>query len=371
MIKIVNSLASFLLVLLISSCAQEKSGVTIEGTIDNASNLRVFVDEIKSNNSTMVLGQTEAGSNGSFSINFPEGLAEGIYRFRIGQQKIPLFLNGTEKVISINGKLNELENGGFTIEGCKGTADYGNAVSAYHNGAKDPNTIMNLIKNQENPLVSMQLAVQYLGTRADFLEVHKGIYDRIEGSDYKTLDYVKDYEQMITALERQHQMMLAQQKIRVGEIAPDIALPDPDGQVRKLSDLRGKVVLLDFWASWCGPCRKSNPHLVETYHKYKDKGFTVYSVSLDGLDSRTKSRYKDEAMIADQMEIQKQRWIKAIEADKLVWDSHVSDLKKWECEPAGEYGVRSIPRTFLIDRDGKIAAVNPRYNLEEELVKLL
>ncbi|MBT8228830.1 MAG: TlpA family protein disulfide reductase, partial [Bacteroidia bacterium] len=158
--------------------------------------------------------------------------------------------------------------------------------------------------------------------------------------------------------------------VQLGQPAPDIVLPDVDGKTRKLSDLKGSIVLLDFWASWCGPCRRANPHVVETYHKYKEQGFTVFSVSLDGLDARTKSRFP-EAQLDEQMKKQKQRWLDAIAKDKLEWDWHVSDLKKWDSSGAATYGVRSIPTTFLIDRDGNIAALNPRNNLEEEIKKII
>ena len=125
----------------------------------------------------------------------------------------------------------------------------------------------------------------------------------------------------------------------VGSIAPDLAFPDPDGNIRKLSDLRGKVVLLDFWASWCRPCRGENPHVVAMYHKYHDKGFEVYSVSLD----------RD-----------KESWKRAIAADGLVWPNHVSDLKYWSSEAARIYGVSSIPSTYLLDQNGRIIAKNLR-----------
>ncbi len=125
----------------------------------------------------------------------------------------------------------------------------------------------------------------------------------------------------------------------IGAMAPDLAFPNPDGKILKLSDLRGKVVLLDFWAAWCRPCRMENPNVVKDYHKYHDKGFEVFSVSLD----------KD-----------KNSWLKAIQDDGLVWPNHVSDLKYWSSEAAAIYGVTSIPATFLIGKDGRIIAKNLR-----------
>jgi thiol-disulfide isomerase/thioredoxin len=137
----------------------------------------------------------------------------------------------------------------------------------------------------------------------------------------------------------------------VGEAAPEITLPDPTGKNVSLSSLKGKVVLLDFWASWCGPCRKENPNVVNVYKKYKDKGFTVYSVSLDNA---------------------KANWVDAISKDNLIWTSHVSDLKGWKSSAAALYGVKGIPATFLIDQQGKIIAVNLRgETLEESLKSLL
>lgn len=124
----------------------------------------------------------------------------------------------------------------------------------------------------------------------------------------------------------------------VGAIAPDFEQNTPDGQPMKLSDLRGNVVLVDFWASWCGPCRRENPHVVKLYDKYKSKGFEVLGVSLD----RTKSK-----------------WENAIAKDKLTW-KHVSDLKGWKNQVAKQYSVRSIPHTILLDKDGRILARNLR-----------
>lgn len=137
----------------------------------------------------------------------------------------------------------------------------------------------------------------------------------------------------------------------VGDLAPDLVFPDPNGKTRKLSDLRGKVVLIDFWASWCRPCRMENPNVVKVYNNYKDKGFEVFSVSLDQ---------------------QKNSWTKAIKDDGLVWENHVSDLKYWHSEAASIYNVNAIPATFLIDEKGVIVAKNLRgQSLENALAKLL
>lgn len=124
-----------------------------------------------------------------------------------------------------------------------------------------------------------------------------------------------------------------------GMAAPDVQMKDRNGNVRKLSDLRGKVVLLDFWASWCRPCRMENPNVVRLYHKYHADGFEVFSVSLDN---------------------NRDAWLKAIQDDGLVWENHVSDLKGWTSSGGKLYGVASIPATVLIAPDGTIIARNLR-----------
>ena len=154
--------------------------------------------------------------------------------------------------------------------------------------------------------------------------------------------------------------------------APEIAMQDANGKILKLSDLKGKIVLIDFWASWCGPCLRSFPELTKTYEKYKNKGFTVYSVSLDGIDNRTaQRRYKTPEELAAGKASTKKKWLNAITKYNLSWDYHVSDLDKWDCVAAASYGVRSIPKTFLLDKEGNIAAINPRFNLDEAIDKVL
>jgi thiol-disulfide isomerase/thioredoxin len=136
----------------------------------------------------------------------------------------------------------------------------------------------------------------------------------------------------------------------VGNIAPEISLADPNGKIISLSSLRGKYVLVDFWASWCGPCRGENPNVVAAYEKYKNKNFTVLGISLD----------EDKAS-----------WLEAIKEDKLNWQ-HISDLKKWESIVVGAYQIEGIPFNVLIDPTGKIIATELRGQaLQETLAGVL
>ena len=144
--------------------------------------------------------------------------------------------------------------------------------------------------------------------------------------------------------------------LNVGDKAPELKFMSPEGKEIALSELKGKVVLIDFWASWCGPCRRENPSVVKAYESYKDKkfksgeGFTIFGVSLD--------RSKD-------------AWKEAIIKDGLVWPYHVSDLKHWKSEAAKIYKVRGIPTNYLIDGDGIIIGISLRGQRLENALKTI
>jgi peroxiredoxin len=203
-------------------------------------------------------------------------------------------------------------------------------------------------KNPASPVSWMMLNEFYPSTGLDgydmsqldnFDVVAKAMREKYPYSEYPAL-----IEQDVLALRNQIEQMKYKEVIEKSganskEIAPDIQLEDPNGNIIALSSLRGQVVLLDFWASWCKPCRQENPNVVAAYEKYKNEGFTIYSVSLD--ENRA-------------------AWVKAIEVDNLSWVNHVSDLKGWHSSAATLYGVQSIPSSFLIDRNGLIIAQNLR-----------
>ncbi len=353
-------------ILVLGSC---NSGNEINGNFTNASDLSISLDRIGLDNSSVSIDKTEM-KGGKFGFKLKEAPKPGLYRVMMGQQNLIFVLDGNEKQVEFSGNFNELGNGKVSVTGSPASEEVFSAIKELTSGQPSFELVKTRITSTQSPLAAGLLAVQFLGFREDFTVLHKEIVAKMK-DQYPESEFTKTYENFIVEAEKMAQAKEASEAIKVGMDAPDIELPSPTGKSYKLSDLKGKVVLLDFWASWCGPCRRENPHVVEIYNKYKSKGFTVFSVSLDGIDSRTKAQLGSSAQIKEFSDRAKEAWLTAIQKDKLSWETHVSDLKKWESEPARTYGVQSIPKTFLIGKDGRISAVNPRENLEEEILKAL
>lgn len=192
--------------------------------------------------------------------------------------------------------------------------------------ATQNNEVAKLLSDNGDALICAFLVTYFDEDAENRIAIYETIYNKLKDR-YKSNQFVQYIEGKLRTT------------LGPGRTAPEIEMKDPDGKTRKLSDLRGKIVMIDFWASWCSPCRMENPNVVRLYKKYHDKGFEIYSVSLD------KTR---------------DAWVRAIQQDGLEWPNHVSDLRGWTSSGGASYGIRSVPSTVLVDRDGKIIARNLR-----------
>lgn len=204
--------------------------------------------------------------------------------------------------------------------------------------AKGQQEVAQLIKNEPPSLGVINLLQSKVIDADQYFETYMAVAEKLK-KEWPTYEHSKAFINLVDKMKT----------IAIGQPAPEIALPDTTGQIVKLSSMKGKYVLVDFWAKWCGPCRMENPNVVRVFHKFKDKGFTVFGVSLD--------RKKDD-------------WLKAIAEDKLAW-THVSDLKYWQSEAAKTYNITGIPFSLLLDPNGVIVAKNLRgAALEKKLAEI-
>lgn len=355
--------------LVLFTACQGQSGYAIKGKVKGAENLQVVFEQGYFDRTSNALGKATADASGNFMLKQEKPFEQGLYVLTIGAKKVFFILDGTEHTVTLDGDVATIDKMDVKISGSKAFECYAEKVQELvKNPIKDKDGAIAAVNSACNPLMKAFFAYQiYSGQPQEHVEelkkIGKELNDFMPGSKYAV-----DFTAGIATLEQKVAQKMGASKIQVGMPAPEITLPGPDGKVRSLSSLQGKVVLLDFWASWCGPCRRENPRVVEVYKKYKGKGFEIFSVSLDGADPRMK-------MAPEQMQQRKEdgkrKWKEAIQQDGLVWDNHVSDLQHWGSAAAGLYGVQSIPQTFLIGRDGKIIAINPRQTLEQELLKVL
>lgn len=342
--KCILSALSACFLLLAISCNQAGSdtnfdGYIIKGKVSNlTAQTQIYLEEV-STQSVKTIDTASVEQDGSFEMRGKVG-QKALGRLRLLNGASFLMVLDNQKVdVTMN-----LQNpNDYTISGSPETQQLKDLIASIQSQpSTDRETYLkNYADTVKSPLVGY-IAISSLNIE-NYFEDYQKFLGRMK-AEMPQSPLTSQFEAYLNSMQ-------AVANLSVGKAAPDLKYPTPDGKELALSSLRGKTVLLDFWASWCRPCRQENPAVVAAYNKYKSKGFDVYSVSLDQ---------------------NKDKWVEAIGKDQLTWKNHVSDLKGWGAEPAAVYGVKSIPASFLLDKDGKIIAKNLRgAALEAKLAEVM
>ena len=361
----------FILLFLIYSCDSDNNSSTIIGKLDNTSKTKIFLIEADSNNQPIIIDSTNS-IDGSFSFkrevfipninfiqvkdyngNFPFVLEKGNINIELYKDSLPFstsygtksndsFMEYKTKTKAYINTLNSIQK---EMQG----ASFRKDTLLYLDLQEEINDISDQIKNYEldfiklnnDSYISVLILERFLNSKLISQDSAKKHYN----------NFTKRVINSPSGININQILKTPKEPAKIGEIAPNFYGPKPNGDIFYLNENLKEITLIDFWASWCKPCRIANPGLVNIYNKYKNKGFQIISVSLD----------RD-----------KNQWVKAINDDGLFWDAHVSNLMFWKDPIAVLYKVNAIPATFLLDSNGKIIEKNLRgIQLENKIHELL
>jgi peroxiredoxin len=363
---------------------QEDKGIfTVNGEIKNTENQSIYIEQLFFSEKNPEVLDTAEIKDGKFTIA-AKASEEGLYRLRFEKQETGFVFINDKSIIQFTADLKDasLQGLNFSSPANKIFKEFIAAVNYKNNNLSTLSKKRDsLQKNSKNDSLKNASITELTAAETNYKKFiircidtisnpivaafAMGLTRGINPEEVKAIlpnlikrfpaqqnvqDVIASYTKMITPPPPSSAPVVAEQKatgtIAIGNMAPDFTMADTDGKQVSLSSYNGKYVLLDFWASWCGPCRGENPNVVANFNKYKNKNFTVLGISLD----------EDKAA-----------WFAAIKKDNLTW-THVSDLKGWSNAVAKLYGVESIPFNVLLDPTGKIIAMDLR---DEDLGKKL
>ncbi len=362
--------------MLLASCSNDKKNASFElkGTFTNSNGEMIYLEKL-TNTKQINVDSAVIDDKGNFEFtNYVPKI--GFYRVKVDQRNFAMLVLDSSDKVTLTGDIKDLGNT-YKAEGSAETKlfiEYNSLakqrdirldslnkafqtmMEASKMDAKRMDSLSKMFENPYNAIVNSSSKILI-----SKLKENLGMYSSIMAIQSLEPDkYLDIYKKLDNGLAQKypneanvkmfHSMVEKMSAVGIRQLAPDIALNNPEGKEITLSSFRGKVVLVDFWASWCGPCRKEMPNVVKAYAKFKNKGFEIFGVSLDQ---------------------EKDRWIEAIAKDGITWPQ-VSDLKQWQSEVVPLYSIQSIPYTILLDKEGKILAKNLRgEDLEKKLAEVL